>query len=164
LFALMKEAGLSTSLDTNDGPTGTWAGPIAETLRYVDILMPNEREAKGLAGEESLERAIERLSGLVAMVVVKRGALGALVAGSGKLMQQAAVTVQPVDAVGAGDSFNAGFLHGYLNGWPLERCLQVGNLAGAWSTTQIGGTSAFQNRQLMEEFFDAYAPGLYGHA
>jgi sugar/nucleoside kinase (ribokinase family) len=161
LFALLKEAGLTTSLDTNDDPTGAWAGPIDETLRYVDILMPNEREAKALTGEDSLEVAMERLSRVVPVVVVKRGGMGAMVADHGIRLERAAVTVSPVDAVGAGDSFNAGFLHGYLQGWPMERCLQIGNLAGAYSTTQIGGISAFRDKRLMEEFFDLHAPGLH---
>lgn len=164
LLALLKEAGLTTSLDTNDDPTGTWAGPIAEMLKYVDILMPNEREAKALTGEDSLDVAIERLSCVVPAVVVKRGAQGAVVVDHGIRVERAAVTVSPVDAVGAGDSFNAGFLHGYLQGWPVERCLQIGNLAGAYSTTQIGGISAFRDKRLMEKFFDLHAPGLYSKA
>jgi sugar/nucleoside kinase (ribokinase family) len=144
LLALLKEAGLSTSLDTNDDPTGTWSGPIAETLRYVDILMPNEREAKALSGEESLDLAIDRLSRLVPVLVVKRGALGAVAVDRGKRQQQAAVDVLPVDAI--------------------ERCLQIGNLAGAYSTTQIGGTSAFRDKRSMEQFFNSHAPGLYSRA
>jgi sugar/nucleoside kinase (ribokinase family) len=161
LLALLKEAGLSTSLDTNDDPTGTWSDSIAETLRYVDILMPNEREAQALAGEDDLDSALDRLSEMVPVVVVKRGARGAIAIDHHRRFSQAAVKVSTVDAVGAGDSFNAGFLHGYVHGWPIERCLQIGNLAGAYSTTQIGGTAAFQDRGLMEAFFSLHAPGLY---
>jgi sugar/nucleoside kinase (ribokinase family) len=161
LLALLKEAGLSISLDTNDDPSGTWAGPIAETLRYVDILMPNEREAMALSGEASLHLAIDRLSRMVPTLVVKRGALGALVVDRGRRLEQTAIDVLPIDAVGAGDSFNAGFLHAYLQGRPIERCLQMGNIAGAYSTTQIGGTSAFRDKQAMEQFFAAHSPGLY---
>ncbi|MGA9672635.1 MAG: carbohydrate kinase family protein [Terracidiphilus sp.] len=164
LLALMKEAGLSTSLDTNDDPTGSWTGPIAETLQYVDILMPNEREAMALAGEQSIELAIEWLSRKVPVVVIKRGALGAIVVNHGSRHEHPAFNVLPIDAVGAGDSFNAGFLHGYLNGWGSERCLQMGNLAGAYSTTQPGGTAAFRDRRSLERFFDSFAPGLYSQA
>jgi sugar/nucleoside kinase (ribokinase family) len=160
LMALVKEAGLSTSLDTNDDPTGRWAGPVAEALRYVDILMPNEREAEALSGEDSFEQSIARLSQLVPVLVVKRGSLGAVVIDNGNRIEQRALRVQPVDAVGAGDSFNAGFLHGYLGGWSMEKCLQMGNLAGAYSTTQIGGTSAFRDEELMKKFFRCHAPEL----
>lgn len=164
LLALMKEAGLSTSLDTNDDPTATWAGPIAESLKYVDIFMPNEREAMALSGEASVELAIASLSRIAPVLVVKRGSLGAVVLDHGRRLEQPAFSVSPVDAVGAGDSFNAGFLHGYLNSWSMEKCLVSGNLAGAYSTTQIGGASAFQEKRLMEQFFDTHAPGLFSHA
>lgn len=164
LLALLKDAGLSTSLDTNDDPTGTWAGPITEMLKYVDILMPNEREAKALSGEESFESAIEWLSSMVPVVVVKRGALGAVAIDHGKRHEQRPITVQPIDAVGAGDSFNAGFLHAYLRGWSIEKCLRMGNLTGAYSTTRIGGITAFRDKKLMEQFFSAHAPGLYSRA
>lgn len=161
LLALMKEGGLTTSLDTNDDPTGTWSGPIAEALRYVDILMPNERETKALAQEEEIEAAIQKLSATVPLLVVKRGSRGASVVDHGERIDQDAVRVPFVDAVGAGDSFNAGFLHGYIHGWPIERCLQLGNLAGAYSTTKVGGTAAFRERRSMERFFETHAPGLF---
>jgi sugar/nucleoside kinase (ribokinase family) len=164
LLGRMKEAGLSTSLDTNDDPTATWAGPIAESLKHVDILMPNEREAMALSGEDSVELAIRSLAHLVPVLVVKRGSQGAVVLDHGRRLEQPAFSVSLVDAVGAGDSFNAGFLHGYLNSWPMERCLLSGNLAGAYSTTQMGGVAAFREKRLMEEFFDIRAPGLFSHA
>jgi sugar/nucleoside kinase (ribokinase family) len=49
---------------------------------------------------------------------------------------------QPVDAVGAGDSFDAGVLTGLLNGLTIERALSLGCACGALSTQAIGGTSA----------------------
>ncbi len=162
LFALLKEGGLTTSLDTNDDPTGTWCGPFAETLKYLDILMPNEREAMALAREDEIERAIQNLSALVPLLVVKRGSRGALVVDRGRRIEQDAVRVSWIDAVGAGDSFNSGFLHGYVHGWSVEKCLKVGNLAGAYSTTRIGGTAAFRDRKSMEFFFEAHAPGIVG--
>ena len=50
-----------------------------------------------------------------------------------------------VDAIGAGDSFNAGFIHRYVNGASIEECQRFGNLTGAVSTTASGGTAAFDN-------------------
>ncbi len=164
LLALLKEAGLTTSLDTNDDPTGTWSGPISETLKYVDILMPNEREAKALAGEAEIEPAIQKLSALVPLLVLKRGSRGASVVDQDGRIEQHAVPVSSIDAVGAGDSFNAGFLHGYVHRWPIEKCLQLGNLAGAYSTTKVGGTAAFRDLRSMEVFCELHAPGLLRRA
>lgn len=161
LLALLKEAGLTTSLDTNDDPSGKWQGPVVEALKYVDILMPNEQEAKALAATETVETALDNLSRVVPTVVIKQGAAGATAVHQGRVFHENGVAVSPVDAVGAGDSFNAGFLHGYVHGWPIPRCLHLGNLAGAYSTTQIGGTAAFRNDKAMESFFSSRAPGLY---
>jgi sugar/nucleoside kinase (ribokinase family) len=52
-----------------------------------------------------------------------------------------------VDTIGAGDSFDAGFLHQFIRGAELEECLRFGNLAGALSTTRQGGTEAFREAE-----------------
>jgi len=49
------------------------------------------------------------------------------------------------DSIGAGDSFDADFLHQYIRGASLEVCLRFGNLTGALSTTRQGGTEAFRD-------------------
>jgi sugar/nucleoside kinase (ribokinase family) len=58
-----------------------------------------------------------------------------------------------VDAVGAGDSFNAGFISQYVRGAGLATCLAYGNLAGAFSTTRPGGTEAFRDPAHREKFW-----------
>ncbi len=157
LFATLKQAGLTISLDTNDDPWDAWSGPIVESLRYVDILMPNEREACRLAGVTDIDLAIAILRRAVPTLVIKRAAQGAVVFDGDERLALPAIPVTPRDAVGAGDSFNAGFLYGYLNRRPLAHCLELGNLAGAYSTTQPGGTAAFRNRAARQSFFAANA-------
>ena len=157
LFALLKEAGLTISLDTNDDPYGRWEPSIVEALRYVDVLLPNEREACKLAHAAHVDDAVAWILEHVPLVVVKRGAQGAIACTRKRRYTASAVEMQTVDAVGAGDSFNAGFLHGYLRRWAIERCLEYGNLAGAYSTTAIGGVAAFQNSDAMQQFFAEHA-------
>jgi sugar/nucleoside kinase (ribokinase family) len=60
--------------------------------------------------------------------------------------------VKPVDDVGAGDSFAAGFIHKFLTGAKLEDCLAFANVAGAYSTTKEGGTEAFRDRAALNNF------------
>ena len=153
----MKSKGLTTSLDTNDDPEDLWASPLAETLPYVDIILPNEREARKCARRDDLETAIARLSEQVPTVVVKLGARGATAAHGGERFTAAPVKVDIVDPVGAGDSFDAGFLSQYLRGRDIPTCLEYGNLAGAFSTTASGGTEAFRDRRKLREFFDQAA-------
>jgi sugar/nucleoside kinase (ribokinase family) len=153
LFRKMKEAGLSTSFDTNDDPDDNWEGGLREALRYVDVFLPNEREAQKAAGVNDLETAVKKLATMVPLVVVKCGREGAMAQRGTERMVSPAAKVEAVDAVGAGDSFDAGFLNRYVQGADLPACLAAGNRAGAFSTTRPGGTEAFRDRKYREEFF-----------
>jgi sugar/nucleoside kinase (ribokinase family) len=149
LFAGLKQAGLTISLDPNDDPDCVWDRGVLEALRFVDILMPNEREVCLLADERDVNRAIARLTEIVPLLIVKRGAGGASAHTPTRSWQVASRPVDVVDAVGAGDSFNAGFLHAWLRGSTIEQALAHGNFTGAWSTTAAGGTSAFSDSQML---------------
>ena len=153
LFRKMKAAGLTVSLDTNDDPEDGWEGGLHDALRYVDVFMPNEREAQKAAGVSNLDAAIEKLAARVPLVVVKLGSEGAMAQRGTERCVSRAVKVDAVDAVGAGDSFDAGFLHEYVRGGALSSCLRSGNLAGALSTTRPGGTEAFRDPTYREQFF-----------
>ena len=153
LFQKLKSRGLTISLDTNDDPDDQWQGRLRDVLRYVDIFLPNEREARKAAGTEDLEAAIKNLSELVPLVVVKLGPEGALAQRGKDRFVSPAQKVVTVDPVGAGDSFDAGFLHQYLRGADLPTCLASGNLAGAFSTTRPGGTEAFRDAEYRTRFF-----------
>jgi sugar/nucleoside kinase (ribokinase family) len=158
LFRNLKAAGVSISMDTNDDPEGLWQG-VQELLPYVDVLLPNEREALKLSGEQDLDRAIDRLSEIVPVVVVKLGPEGAQARCDKKVFRSAPVKINAVDPVGAGDSFDAGFLTQYIRGADLETCLTYGNLAGALSTTKPGGTEAFRDNAYRDRFFRENAAG-----
>lgn len=147
LFRQAKEKGLSTSLDTNDDPENLWSNEIRPLFKYVDLLLLNEHEARGLSGEAEPERAVNALAGEVATLVVKRGERGAVVRRGKQKFSSAPPRVEMVDAVGAGDSFDAGFIHRYIRGAEMEDCLRFGNAAGALSTTRAGGTEAFRDER-----------------
>ena len=152
LFQYLKSKGLTISLDTNDDPEDRWEGGLHELLRQVDVFLPNEREACKAAGTENLEAAISRLAKLVPLVVVKLGRKGALAQKRTERFTAASKEVVPVDSVGAGDSFDAGFLHAYLGGNDLANCLASANAAGALSTTRPGGTEAFRDAEHRKKF------------
>lgn len=156
LFRQAKAQGLSTSLDTNDDPEGKWGPDLLKVLRFVDILFPNEREAKKIAGIDDLNPAIEKLSQICKFVVVKLGAAGAVVRKGNEEWRQGGMRVESKDMVGAGDSFDAGFIHRFLQGASPQECLEYGDLAGAFSTTQAGGTEAFRDRGAVERFFSSH--------
>ena len=147
-----KEAGLTTSLDTNDDPEDCWSDDVRSLLKHVDILLPNEREACKLARTDDFEHAADILAEKVPVLVIKRGAQGAVARVGKDKFVALPPDVQMVDPVGAGDSFDAGFLHQFIRGARIEDCLKYGNLAGALNVTKVGGTEAFRNSQHRTEF------------
>jgi sugar/nucleoside kinase (ribokinase family) len=64
--------------------------------------------------------------------------------------------VAVVDAVGAGDSFDAGFIFGYLNKWALEKTLQLAIACGSISTLKPGGTDGQATLTNAEVFIEEY--------
>jgi len=156
LFREAKAKGLSTSLDTNDDPSGEWGKDLLSALPFVDIFLPNEREAKKIARTDNSEQAIEKLSQICRIVVVKLGSKGAIARkGSGE-WRRSGMRVASVDPVGAGDSFDAGFIHRFLQGATPPECLEYADIAGAFSTTREGGTEAFKDRNNLEQFFRSH--------
>jgi sugar/nucleoside kinase (ribokinase family) len=152
LFRLAKEAGLSTSLDTNDDPDDQWERDVLEVLPWVDALLPNEYEACRLARIDDPMLALEFLAARVPLVVMKRGERGALARRRSEIFEASSPRVTAVDTIGAGDSFDAGFLHQFIRGAKIEECLRYGNLTGALSTARSGGTEAFRDAKHRESF------------
>jgi sugar/nucleoside kinase (ribokinase family) len=161
LFRELKSAGLTISLDTNDDPSGQWSGVFPELLDYVDLLLPNEGEACRMTNKETLEDALEELGRRVPWVAVKCGSRGSVVRAEGRTFTVGGVSVEPVDTIGAGDSFNAGFLFAWLKGWTPEQCAYAGNVTGALSTQRVGGTEAFREPEFVKDFLREHAfPGV----
>ena len=153
LFREAKARGLSTSMDTNDDPEGKWGDDLLRVLPYVDIFFPNEREAKKIARTDDLAQAMEKLTAVCQYVVVKLGSSGAVARKGSQEWRRQGIRVASVDSVGAGDSFDAGFIHRFLQGASPAGCLEYADIAGAFSTTHEGGTEAFKDRDSLEQFF-----------
>jgi sugar/nucleoside kinase (ribokinase family) len=113
-------------------------------LRAVDMFFPNEVEARTMTGESDPVLALKRFAeaGLT-RVILKRGACGAAMLWDGEVTFAKPLVVTPVDTTGAGDCFDAGFLHAWLMGAPPSLCLQTANICGALSTEAYGGIAGF---------------------
>lgn len=140
IFRRAKALGLTISLDTNWDPDERWGEGLAEAIRWVDIFLPNEREVLRIAKDEQLKTAILQLHTMGPKIIaVKQGAKGALVSDGSGLVSCTVTPVTGGDSVGAGDSFDAGFLAGWLQGLSLERSLQIGCACGRSVASQVGG-------------------------
>jgi sugar/nucleoside kinase (ribokinase family) len=130
LVAAAHEAGATVSLDPQDDPSGEWGSGLPELLPHLDVLFVNERESAALD------------TSACPLLVVKRGPQGAAARSRGRFVLQAAVRVDSVDATGAGDSFDAGFLAAWLRGAEVAEALALACACGALSTRAPGGTDA----------------------
>ena len=111
-------------------------------LRVTDYFLPNAAEALALTGHHSVEDAAGILARRGPLVVVKNGVDGALAHNGSKVTTAPALKVDTVDAVGAGDSFDAGWVAAVLNGSRTERALAIAAACGSLSTRAAGGTAA----------------------
>jgi len=138
--AMMREAqaaGLTVSLDTNWDPAEGWY--LGGFFDHLDLFLPNAQELLAITGDSDLTSGLRTALQLVPLVVVKRGARGALAASRDELVEVPAFEVQVADTTGAGDTFDGGFVAAWLRGEPLRRCLEVAAACGALTTTQAGG-------------------------
>jgi len=129
---------------------------IRYALQTIDIFLPNAQEARRLTGITKLEGAARYLCEFCPLVVIKDGSNGAFACTKDSIVHMKSIQVKSVDTTGAGDNFNAGFLTAWLNGEPLDRCLQWGVIMGGLSTTQPGGTTVKINPEIVKDGLRKY--------
>ncbi|MEV6953457.1 PfkB family carbohydrate kinase [Streptomyces sp. NPDC051183] len=137
--------GIPVSVDPASAGFLAALGPerFLDAVAGVSVLLPNEDEARLLAGAPATAgaaRAAAELSRRVPLVVVTRGAGGALVAEGGRVTAEvAAETALAVDSTGAGDAFTGGFLAALLTGADAPRAAAQGCRAAALAVARLGG-------------------------
>lgn len=141
LFRRAQSLGLTTSLDTGFDPAGAWGPGLREVLAATDVFLPNEVELEAIGGSSDVREAMRSLDNGHTLIVAKLGARGAAAWEEGQFLECPPIPVEPVDTTGAGDSFNAGFLHAWTRGADLQTCLQAGVFTGGRSTEAMGGTA-----------------------
>jgi sugar/nucleoside kinase (ribokinase family) len=143
LLQVARATGTTTSLDTNDDPTGRWALPGPALLALVDYLLPNAREAAALSGHDVADpvRAARALAGQGPRVVVKCGGEGAVAVDGARVLRARLGPPERglVDTVGAGDAFDAGLLYGLADGRGLPDAMRLAVATGRLSTRAPGG-------------------------
>jgi sugar/nucleoside kinase (ribokinase family) len=142
LFDKAHRTGATTSIDPNWDPYERWDAGLLDLLWLTDCFLPNSAEARAITGIDDIDVATESLSERGTTLAVKFGQGGGLAKSGDELVHVEAVPVDVVDTTGAGDSFDAGFLAGRLQGWPIKRCLQLAVACGSLSTRAAGGITA----------------------
>lgn len=152
LFQKAKQAGMTTSLDVQWDPENLWDVDFEKLLPLVDVFLPNKNELFAITKMTDVERGLKYLTGISTIVAVKLGSEGSALFENGKITYHKAYTNKKVkDAIGAGDSFNAGFLNAMFRGLDAKSCMKTGNLMGAINTTERGGTGAFSSLAMIKK-------------
>tara|TARA_R110000868_G_scaffold46716_2_gene154136 strand:- start:19 stop:972 length:954 start_codon:yes stop_codon:yes gene_type:complete len=148
IFKKAKIMGLTTSLDLQWDPNEKWDFDYKACLPFVDVFLPNRQELLALTNTSLIEEGIAKIIPFSNCVAIKLGQEGSLgIQGDERLAVPGFKSPGYTDSIGAGDSFNSGFIKKFMEKAPLEECLKYGNLMGALSTTDVGGTKAFENRE-----------------
>lgn len=152
LFKRARQHGLTTSLDPQWDPDEKWDLDLETLLPYLNLFLPNQQEFLHLAQSETIRKGAGKFAGTDCIIVIKQAESGATLFNKGEEMHKDAFNnAKPVDAIGAGDSFDAGFIFKFVQNAPLEECMEFGNMVGAVSTTAAGGTAGIVS---LEQVFE----------
>lgn len=152
LFKKAKQLGLTVSFDPQSDPDNRWEMDLKKILPFVDVFLPNLGEFKALTGSENWEQTATEICKYTNIIAIKAGNKGSYIFQNNNMHYcKPFLNEHVVDAIGAGDSFNAGFIFQFVRGMSVEKCQQFGNLTGSLSTTAAGGTGAFSSREALKK-------------
>lgn len=143
VLAAARAAGCTVSLDLSSfevvDASRDWL--FSQFHKGIDVVFANEDEIRALYRDRTSDYATlaRQLAGQGVLAAVKLGGDGAWLADKNDLHRVEPVTVSDViDTNGAGDAWAAGFLHGYLCGWPLPASGALASLMGAETVRHLG--------------------------
>ena len=159
LFRRARALGIATSFDPGHDPYDEWGDEIRDVFRDTSVLFLNEIELELTTGSGDIEQGLRQLATDSTLAVVKLGARGSAALGaSGVIERVPAMEVDVVDTTGAGDSFNAGFLHAWLRDSSLAEALRCGVVCGSLSTRGLGGCEAQPDAVQLREHLARFEP------
>ncbi len=151
-----RESGVRVSFDVNYRskiwPVEEARNFVEELLPLIDVLFVGDEEAFALWGKDDVRLLRELSAAGPPEVVLKRGAGGSSTLLGSETFEQPAYSVNEVDSVGAGDSFAAGYLAGYLWDMDVKERLQIACAMGAYSVMTLGDYEGLPDRKELEAF------------
>jgi sugar/nucleoside kinase (ribokinase family) len=127
---------------------------------HASVVMPGLGEGRLLTGHDDAEAIAKKyLAAGASEVVVKLGAEGAQAwTADGQTARSRPFTVTPIDTVGAGDGFAAGYLAAFLGSGRLQERVDQGAAVGALATTRRGDLTALPEREEVDALLNSSAP------
>ncbi len=142
------QAGVTISLDVGLEAAARATDEVKALLPLVDLIFPNQAEAKHLTGSSDAREVVKALLGYgIKTVALKLGARGCTVGSEGEIFSVPAFTVEVQDTTGAGDSFDAGFILGRLWGLGVRESAILANALGALAASAVGAGDALPGKE-----------------
>lgn len=148
----MKSYGATISLDTNWDPENQWESGLWDIIPMVDMIFVNENEALAITKCDDLTAAVEKLRKYIPLVILKKGGEGAQLFSEDGCYTAPAIDGEVADTVGAGDSFDGGFVYGFLSGKSIRTCMDIGCICGSLNTRQNGGVKGQPRLDELQQF------------
>ncbi len=161
-IALARDEGLLISFDPNIRKKlwkdKDYTPRLLELLALSDIVLTGLSEAETLFQTREIHTVADRIFNYpqVKYVAVKNGEKGALVASRSERIHIEPIPCHSIDPVGAGDGFNAGFLHGILEGKDLRSCGLYGGIIGALATETTGDIEGYPTLERLNSLARLY--------
>lgn len=157
ILTIAKQKGITISFDPNIR-LKLWSIEDAreayeKVFPEVDILLTGLDEIQMISGKETLEELVEYTARFeIKDFVIKDGEKGSKLYRKGRWIESSGFSVTPVDTVGAGDGFDAGYIYGILNHFDEESLLRFANGVGALVTTVTGDNEGLPYLEEVENF------------
>ena len=155
LFQEARMRGLLTTLDPQFplfAMQPPWMSALEDLLPHIDVLMCDESEARSITAADDLQQAARILLDIgPKIVVIKQGSEGSTIFQHTWQYHQPAVALgELLDSIGAGDAYDAGFILGTVDNWPLERRALFATVAAGFSVLGVGGSQTMPTRDRIE--------------
>jgi sugar/nucleoside kinase (ribokinase family) len=158
LLAAIRANGCTVSLDVGWHERWLQDSRVRELLPLLDLFFPNEAEAHCITRETDPIAILRWFSNAgLRRVALKLGPRGAALQWDGDTWFDAPPPVTPIDTTGAGDCFNAGFLHSWLQGDSPQQCLRAANICGALSTQAYGGVAGLPDSARLKDLLRTHS-------
>lgn len=153
IFKTAKKNGMIICADMIKPRLGESFDDIAQALSYIDYFFPNDEEARLMTGESEIPKVADKiLSYGVKNVIIKTHEDGCYI----KNKKETIIVpifrgITPIDTIGAGDNFAAGFISALVEGKSLVECGQFANVTASIAIQSIGATTGVKNRKMVDD-------------
>lgn len=129
---------------------------VRGVAQKASIFLPGEEELLLISGEKTIENAVKKCfeSPNLEILALKQGSRGCTVYTKEGQISMGVYSITPLDATGAGDSYDGAFLCGILEGKSIKETMQMAAAAGALNTAAFGPMEGDISRESLQRMIE----------